>query len=188
MRLIYKSCIVLIIFVIATGCCKEKTQPIPLVDSDGDPCVGTIIQPPPEILAEVDAKKVKGLLNDASGAKGKGKLCTGKVFIVKKPITVYRVWGKTFEGQWWSFSYPEGPQDAYRKANNICKEWNSLDKLTVCYLKENSLIVIGPGQSADCKQNGPPYLNYPKSPVNQVYVPVMDLVGNCTNQVKWPAK
>jgi hypothetical protein len=184
MHSLYKSSIVLIILILIAGCCKDKVPSSGSVVG-GDPCVGTVIHPPEDLLTEVE---VPGLLSDASGTKGNGKLCMGKVFIAKKSITVYRVWGATLDGRWWSLSYPEGPEDAYRKANNICKEWNSMKHLTVCTLKINSIIVVGPGQSADCKQNGITYLTYDKSPVNQVYVPLTEFLDNCTNGVEWAPK
>ena len=120
------------------------------IGKDGIACVGDVMDPPPGLVEAKD----EALLTKTLGVSGKGNLCTGKVFKVTYPLTVYRVWNNsksyTEFGPWWSFSPPQGPRDAYREANAICPEWSALDRMSVCSLKMGAVIVIGPGQSADC--------------------------------------
>ena len=156
------------------------------IGKDGIACVGDVMEPPPGLVEAQD----DALLAKTLGASGKGNLCTGKVFKVTYPLTVYRVWDNsksyTVYGSWWSFSPPQGPRDAYREANDICPEWSALDRMSACTLKIGALIVIGPGQSAACAGTG-----YAKSKINQVYVPNDSKIGqifveNCINSDKWP--
>ncbi len=158
-------------------CCDPaEKQP---VKGDTAACAGTIIQPPAGLFAETD---LEGFANIAVKTSGLGGLCKAKTFLVKKPVTVYRVWGgSSFWGRWWSLSYPEGTKEEYRQAQNICPEWNPLNRVIACTLVENALVVIGPGQSAGCRNTA-----YPKSPVNQVFVPIRDFISNCTESSVWP--
>jgi len=153
---------------------------------DGIACVGSIMAPPAGMLEANDQK----LLRQALGASGEGKLCAGKVFVAEKPVTVYRVWNsdKTYTayGRWWSFSLPVGPKAKYRRDNDICPSWSSLDRMSACTLKVGTKIVVGPGQSAKCKK-----MTYAKSPTNQVFVPNDSrkhriLVENCSADAAWP--
>lgn len=109
-----------------------------------------------------------------------GGVCTGKVYSVTKEIPVYRVWngagaGALAErdpsplGRWWSFSKPRRNVEDYRKDNAICTDWTPyLNRLTRCTLQRGALIMVGPGQSAHCKD---PNEQYEQSDVNQVYLP-----------------
>ncbi len=153
---------------------------------DGIACIGSIITPPAGLLEIHD----NALLQQALGASGEGKLCAGKVFVAKKPVTVYRLWNSdkayTAYGRWWSLSLPTGPKAKYRKDNDICPSWSRLDRMSVCTLKIGTKIVLGPGQSAKCKNT-----TYAKSPVNQVFVPNDSrqqriLVEKCSEGVAWP--
>jgi hypothetical protein len=157
-----------------------------VIGKDGIACAGAIMEPPPG-LEEV---KNEALLAGSLGASGEGKLCSGKVFKVTYPLTVYRVWDNsksyTAYGSWWSFSPPQGPRDSYREENDICPSWSALDRMSACTLKIGALIVIGPGQSADCTGT-----SYPKSSVNQVFMPNNSrngqiFVDNCINSEHWP--
>ncbi|MFO0759708.1 MAG: hypothetical protein U0359_24680 [Byssovorax sp.] len=144
----------------------------------------------PEGLAEVSDPD---LLKMALGDPGKGGLCTGKVFEVVKPVSVFRVWNQakvqTALGRWWSFGKPKGPVDAYRRDNAICPEWSDLNFYNECHLKVGAHIVVGPGQSAECKST-----TYAASSTNQVFVnndtrdkdhPKL-LVEECTSGSVWP--
>jgi len=152
----------------------------------GTVCAGGVM-PPPAGLSEVTDP---ALLETALGAAGQGKLCAGKVFVVEQPVTVYRVWDSaksyTALGRWWSFELPEGPKSDYRKDNDICPAWSALNQMSSCRLKVGAKIVVGPGQSAQCK-----CFKYPKSAVNQVFIPNdtrnhhVD-VEFCTSGVDWP--
>lgn len=128
-------------------------------------CTGSIDSPPQGAVEVQDDE----LLKQATGAPGKGALCTGKVYEAKQPLTVYRVWAKaqahTETGRWWSFEKPKGPRDQYRQANAICAEWSPLDALSVCKLKAGSRFVLGPGQSATCQQG-----SFAASATNQVFI------------------
>lgn len=139
-------------------------DPAPL---DGEACVGAIAAPPPGARAASD----EALLREALDLSGKGKLCTGRVYEAVGQVKVYRVWhvarAYTELGRWWSFAPPSGPVAAYREQNAICPEWSALDRISVCTLKVGARFVVGPGQSARCEGG----VMYPKSAVNQVYIP-----------------
>ncbi len=151
-------------------------------------CAGVVQAP--EGLREVDDA---ALLKQAVADPGKGGLCAGKVFEAVRPVTVFRVWNRakveTALGRWWSFAKPQGPVDAYRRANAICPEWSELNYANECHLKVGARVVVGPGQSADCK--GTPY---DRSATNQVFVPndTRDandpklFVEGCSSGAIWP--
>ncbi len=156
--------------------------------NNGEACIGTIMAVPEGLKPAYDAE----LLAQASGKDGEGKLCEGRVFEAEKPITVYRVWNSdkdfTLYGRWWSLQKPEGPKAKYRKDNGICPSWSSLNVMSECKLKVGSKIVIGPGQSAQCKD-----FIYEKSAINQVFINNdsrnnMLLVQDCTQGTEWPAQ
>ncbi len=153
---------------------------------DGIACVGEIEKPPAGLIQSTD----KELRLKALGASGDGKLCTGRVYLAEQSVTVYRVWNSTKSysafGGWWSFDRPRGPRQDYRKANEICPSWSSLDRMTSCSIKIGTKIVVGPGQSANCED-----FTYPKSAVNQVYIPNnsrndLIFIENCTAGLPWP--
>ena len=133
------------------------------------------------------------LYKQALGEPTKGSLCTGQVFEAQKPVKVYRVWNKakgyTKLGRWWSFSAPRGPIEAYRTQNAICPEWSDLDMVSECTLKVGARVVVGPGQSANCKAG-----SFPVSPTNQVFIPneTKDpanqkvFVEACSEGAPWP--
>lgn len=154
---------------------------------DSAPCVGSVVSPPKGLKEVKDATFQATPPLDKTDA---GKLCKAKVFEVVSPVTVWRVWNKskayTEKGQWWSFSRPKGPVSQYRHDNEICPEWSDLDMLTSCKLKVGARIAVGPGQSAKCLS-----VTYPKSAVNQVFVPNdgrkgVFHVGNCSKATAWP--
>jgi len=166
-------------FLWLVACAGLSLQPPPS-GIDGITCVGNIVTPPTGMLETHD----NALLQQALGVSGEGKLCAGKVFVAKKPVSVYRVWNSdkayTAYGRWWSFSLPAGPKAKYRRDNDICPSWSSLDRMSACTLKIGSKIVVGPGQSAKCET-----MTYAKSPTNQVFVPNDSrkhriLVENCS--------
>jgi hypothetical protein len=138
-------------------------------------------------LTEVDDPD---LLRSAVGAPGRGGLCSGKVFVAVAPVPLYRVWEgagpDSALGRWWTLTEPEGPRDAYRAANAICREWSALDRVSRCVLKTGARVVIGPGQSAQCNAG-----LLAQSAVNQVYVPNDSRKGllwveQCTPGTPWP--
>ena len=150
-------------------------------------CTGEVIAAPVGLVEVNDP----ALLQSAVGAPGAGGLCRGKVFEVVAPVPVFRVWAAagvdSAFGRWWSLTEPEGPRDAYRIANGICREWSALDRASRCVLKAGARVVIGPGQSAQCNAG-----LLAQSAVNQVYVPNdtrknVLWVENCTPGAPWPA-
>jgi hypothetical protein len=150
-------------------------------------CVGEVAPALPGLEAVSDP----ALLAQAVKPDGDGGLCIGQVYQVTEPVTVYRVWNKdkdyTKYGRWWSFNKPTGSRDEYRKANDICPSWSELNQVSHCKLKVGSHIVVGPGQSAQCKA-----MKLPKSPVNQVFVPNDSrnkqlFVEDCSDGEPWPA-
>lgn len=179
---------VVLALAILTGCADLKPANTTQFAADSfGACAGGIIQPPEGLIETNDNK----LLQDAKDNPGNGKLCQGKVFEAKKPVTVYRVWDSsnsyTAYGKWWSLSYPTGNRDSYRQAEDICPEWSALDRLIKCTIKVGAKVVIGPGQSVDCA-NG---VSYPPSAENQVYIPNdsknNQLYVDCREEtVDWP--
>ncbi|MFT3772834.1 MAG: hypothetical protein QM820_46195 [Minicystis sp.] len=151
---------------------------------------------PGRVEAREELREIRddALLKQAIGAPGEGNLCTGKVFEVVRPMTVYRVWNKakaeTRIGRWWSLSPLKGLVADYRAAFAICPEWSPLDAAVACRIKVGTRVVVGPGQSATCAKG-----SYPASATNQVFVPneasITDpasprlLVEGCTD-VAWP--
>lgn len=189
MRIFFKSSYAYLALVLIAGCANisPSTQDNLAVGIDGQACVGAIMTPPVGLVEADDAT----LLQAAQGPSGQGKLCSGKVFVAEKPVTVYRVWDSsrpyTVYGSWWSLSDPKGPRDDYRKEEDICPEWSALDRMSACTIKVGTQVVIGPGQSVKC--NGD--LSYPPSAANQVYIPNDSknnqvFVENCTAAAEWP--
>jgi hypothetical protein len=151
-------------------------------------CIGEITPSIPG-LSEV---KDSLLLADALGEPLKGKLCKAKVYQVDSAVTVYRVWDKnkdyTIHGRWWSMTLPQGPKEEYRIKNDICPEWSKLNVMSSCTVLKDSKIVIGPDQSAQCKNSV-----LPASAINQVYIPNDSrnnvlFVKDCTQGQAWPKK
>ena len=133
--------------------------------TEGQFCVGAVMDVPRGLKAVEDSE----LLEDALGSSGNGKLCEGRVYEAVEEVTVYRVWNSeksyTQYGRWWSFEQPVGPKSKYRKANGICPSWSELDVMSRCSIKVGAKVVVGPGQSAQCKD-----FTYSKSATNQVYI------------------
>ncbi len=113
------------------------------------------------------------LLAKAVGAPGAGGLCKGevrrttKVGTTKVEVSVYRLYGGEAVqfGLWWAFGPPKGTAATYRAIYDICTEWNALTEAVICPLPIGALVVVGPGQSADCTTEP---LKLPASPANQV--------------------
>lgn len=176
-----------LVFIFLAGCAGiTSTTEQPLSGIDGIACVGKIDNPPEGLVEATDTR----LLNGTLKASGDGELCAGKVFITTQPVTVYRVWNSkkdyTRYGKWWSFQFPKGPRQQYRRDNVICPSWSALDRMTTCTIKPGTKIVVGPGQSAKCKNT-----TYEKSAVNQVFIPndsrkKVILVEKCTAGIDWP--
>lgn len=144
---------------------EATVEPVPIT-AEGSTCVGKISAPKEAKLVE-DAELAKSSL----GEPGKGRLCSTLTYEATAPIKVYRVWNSqkayTQLGQWWAFEKPVGPVDKYQKDNDICPEWSTLDKLSVCEIKVGAHFAVGTGQSANC--DGGVVLE--ASPVNQVFIP-----------------
>ncbi|WPB59296.1 hypothetical protein [Xylophilus sp. GOD-11R] len=149
-------------------------------------CVGDIEEPPIGMVAASD----ESLLTEAIGLPGNGALCKGRVFVVDKPVRVFRVWDgskpHTQHGRWWSFFPPLGPREKYARDNDICPEWSPLDTVSSCMLKPGARVVMGPGQGAQCADRV-----LPPSSVNQVYIPndgrqQILFVDHCGDGSPWP--
>ena len=184
-----KNLVSILLLVFLAGC-AAVTPPAEQAASgiDGLACTGRVASPPEGLIEAND----KALLQQALGASGAGKLCDGKVFQTIRPVTVYRVWNSeksyTLLGSWWSFTLPKGPVEKYRAENEICPSWSTLNRMSACTIRVGTKIVAGPGQSADCPQD---QLNYPKSAVNQVFIPNdarsnVIFVEDCTAGSEWP--
>ncbi len=105
----------------------------------------------------------------AEGAGGAGGICRARVYEAREPIAVHRLWDASRGNDmrhWWTLRPPAGSRADYRHAYAVCESWNALDRAVTCTLKAGARVAIGTGQSAACAQ-----ASYPKSPVQQVYVP-----------------
>ncbi|PVZ70401.1 hypothetical protein [Pelagibaculum spongiae] len=174
---------VLLFTITAFGSGCAVLQPVAITNAD---CVGQIDAMPQGLVEVKDAQ----LLQAAMGEPGKGGLCMGKVYQAAKPVIVYRVWNsdKSYSkyGRWWSFEKPMGTRDEYRIKNGICPSWSELNMLSQCEIKTGEKIVVGPGQSAQCKS-----WQYPKSATNQVFIDNDSrnnqlLVEDCSAGENWP--
>lgn len=108
---------------------------------------------------------------------GNGGLQLAQSYEVTKPnVKVYRLWNSEHAGgemgNWWTFRDPRRVAvSQFRREYNVCAGWgNPLDMLTSATLKVGTHVVLGPGQSAKCN----PFLTYPASPRQQVYIPYYD--------------
>lgn len=143
--------------------------PPPTQEQKGAACVGQIDMPPAELEASADPPP-----SFAIGAPGKGALCEGKVFTVKAPVTVYRLFSASYAtskragplGAYWTLVKPAGTAAAFREAYAICAEWNDLDRLNECKIDVGAQVIIGPGQSAACDGGK----EFARSAANQVLV------------------
>lgn len=172
---------------LALASCASQAPPAAPPPPVTAACNGAVMTPPPGLRPATDA----ALLASAVGAPGKGGLCTGQVFVVERPVTVYRVWDSRYPasqlGSWWSFDRPEGPRASYRHEEDICRSWSSLNKMTSCALKPGTKLVLGPGQSAAC----PAGYTIPASPANQIYLArnaagQQVSVDDCSPAIDWP--
>lgn len=134
-------------------------------------CPGSV-ELSPELAVLFDVIQDEVLLTSVLGKPNAGKLCQGKVYKVKKDlsVTVYRAWNSTNVnsrfGKWWAFNRPAGKVAQYRYDYEICYQWSPLDKLIHCNLNSGAKVIIGTGQSAKCS----PYLTYPASTARQIYI------------------
>jgi len=171
----------LVLLAVMEGCCRPQGM-LPV-----NVCVGNIQQV--DGFRKLDFKDEE-LLRVASGQPGRGGLCIGEVFVVGKPLTVYRVWGRSKtnsdKGRWWSLEPPKGNLASWQALNDVCPEWNPADVVSKCELEKDTIVVLGTGQSATCN-NG----TFPPSPVNQLYIPNhlvvkgQDYVDKC-QEISWP--
>ena len=165
------------------GCSEVSNTAGPLTGIDGVLCIGEIATPPSGIVESSSTE----LLNDVLKKSTEGGLCAGKEFYTEKPVTVYRVWDSEKNnayGDWWTFELPTVSRLEYRKEEDICQAWSSLDRLVQCEIVVGTTIAIGVGQSAQCGNT-----SYAKSSANQVYIPNSSqtvFVANCDKSVVWP--
>lgn len=148
-----------------------SSKPAPAKVNLQQECIGDI-NLPISLQRKFDEVQDNNLLTQAIGNPGKGKLCQGKVYQVKKnaQVNLFRTWNgnnvMSQYGNWWTFSAPRGSIANYRQQNSICYQWTPLDKLSHCRLKAGSKIVVGTGQSVNCSDN----LTYPASQTQQVFI------------------
>lgn len=156
-------------------------------------CIGAIDVPQSCVKEISDSTLIKKVVLQ----KDSGGICKGVVFEVTKPIVVYRIWNSKYPDSrlknWWTFDKPVGTLESYRENYEICCQWGPRDTMEICTLKVNSKIVVGPGQSINCK-NAQNYndtsccdTSYNASPRNQVYVndPQNSLKGCCSAKAPW---
>lgn len=171
--------------------CATTGQPAPALDeaqacATGTPCKGYImgLLPAFERVAvdgSEQGQKAAEVLKYSLKPSGEGGLCQGEVWRSKARVSVYRLYdgvNAREKGRWWSFAPPEGSAEQYRSAYEICPEWNTFTQAVVCQLPASTLIAVGPGQSATCKQS-PACLQ--ASPANQVFIPDPNLLQECVS-------
>ncbi|MDQ6965374.1 MAG: hypothetical protein Q9M23_00420 [Mariprofundaceae bacterium] len=177
----------LLVFTLFGGCAVHTPPSGQTISGiDGIACVGQVSTPPAGLVVADDDALLKTVL----GSSGKGMLCAGKVYQATQAVRIYRVWDSaktyTLYGSWWSFNPPQGPRERYQVENDICPEWSALDRMSSCSIKPGAMIVVGPGQSAECGQS-----TLPKSAANQVFIPNDSrnnvlFVEDCSEGVDWP--
>ena len=154
---------------------------------DGEACTGSVAITDPGLLETANPF----LLTRAKLQKGKGGVCSAKVYAAVAPVVLYRVFDASKPhskfGSWWSLKAPSGSKADYRAANAICKEWSALDRVISCEVRPGTQVVIGTTQSAECSDGS----TYPQTAVNQVFV-ANDVkvgivhVGACREENDWP--
>lgn len=175
---------------IFTSGCASISGPakVAALGVDGEACAGTV----PAAVDGLNTSDNSVLLAKAQYPSGKGGVCAAQAFAVATPLSVYRVYdaGKRGSeyGGWWAMARPNGPKDAYREKNAICKEWSNLDRLIACQVKAGAQIVLGTTQSVTCDDG----TAYPKTAEIQVYVPNDSRNGvlyveSCREEGAWPS-
>ncbi len=95
-------------------------------------------------------------LGGAVKPAGQGGVSAGVVVELTEDMPVYRLWqdppppGAAYNnriGGWWSFDKPYGSREGYRRAYEICGQWNALNMVASCKLTKGAVVVVGPGQS-----------------------------------------
>ena len=109
------------------------------------------------VVAPTDPAYPKADIGEAVKNPGLGGISQGIVVKLTKDVPIYRMYngptkvdsqGHTNRvGQWWSYDAPNGSQQSYRSAYEICQGWNDLTWVATCTLKKGAVVAIGPGQS-----------------------------------------
>jgi hypothetical protein len=153
---------------------------------------------PPEAAAPLagllEVPDTDGLLAKARGAPGAGGVSGGVVYTVtaEGAVAVYRVFGGPARenGRWWALAPAVGTPEEFRKSFGICPLWNDLSREKRCTLKAGARVVIGPGQSVDCKapRDAPAAVSYEASATLQVYLDQPEaMIEGCQPMGPWPA-
>lgn len=153
-----------LVALVLSACASAPTRTVVLRGLDGQSCVvgGEAV---PHQVVEVSAP---ALLDAALGRTGEGRICAGRVYRLREPLRIYRVWDAAKQntyGEWWALSPPRGDREEYRREYAVCPEWNALDHLAACTLRAGARVVLGPGQSATCADR-----TYARSPSTQVFI------------------
>ena len=117
-------------------------------------------------LAPSDPDYARAAVENAVKPAGQGGVSDAIVVKITQDIPVYRMWngpgdvnaqGNTNRmGGWWSYDAPKGAVEGYRKAYEICNDWNKLKWVATCTLKAGAVVAIGPGQSVSAQTCGDP--------------------------------
>jgi hypothetical protein len=156
------------------------------------------VAPPQAVAAPAaglrEVPDTDGLLSKALGAPGAGGVTSGAVYSVTAPgaVAVYRIFGGPARenGRWWALVPAAGTAEEFRKNFGICPLWNDLSREKRCTLKAGARVVIGPGQSVDCKapKDAPAAVSYGASTALQVYLDQPDaMIEGCEPMGPWPA-
>lgn len=125
--------------------------------------------------ARVSESDAGDVCDRARGEVGRGGVSECFAVQLVRRTTIYRLWnGPESEvdnrtGSWWTLTPPAGTVHSYRESYAVCSEWNDLMWVATCSLDEGTIIAVGPGQSATCRN---PDERYPANSHDlQVYVP-----------------
>jgi hypothetical protein len=166
-----------------TACAAQLPGPA-LVGVDGQPCAGTVAA-----AAGLARRPDAELLARARGRPGEGRLCDGRTYVARAPVTVHRLWDSSRPssefGVWWALEPPHGSRDDYRRKYAICPGWSRLDRVTTCTLKPGTPLVLGTGESVAC---GLPEATLPRSAAVQAFLPELRTRFLACSSAPWPGE
>lgn len=110
------------------------------------------------VLSPADADYVRANVTGAVKPAGQGGVTQALVIKLSQDMAVYRMWNGPVTtgtgnrlGGWWTFDAPRGSREGYRRAYEICGNWNQLAYVATCTLKQGAVVAIGPGQSVSAE-------------------------------------
>ena len=173
------TALALAVAMLLAGC---ATAPAPAPAPFSADCRGSLPS-----VAELGEQLDTALLAEATAPPGEGKLCGGRTFVVKAPLTVYRLFDSSRPssefGVWWSLEAPLESREQYRRKYAICDAWSSLDRVITCMLQPGTTLVLGPGQSVACPA---PQAALPQAEAIQVFLSGRGTHFLACSSANWP--